>query len=103
MDILLVARRLTRRHPVLPNVESIVCRVDDIRVVGLTTLFEPRDEGIHHLIQRLQRAQSLAVEMVLVVNDGLISQREVLHPSASGWHLGVEIRRPWDLGIWKEI
>lgn len=72
VDIFFVATGLAGLQSVLPNVESIVAAVDYVRVVEYAVVFYPSDQTIDQFVDCLQGSETLAIEMIIIVNIGLV-------------------------------
>ena len=83
-DVFFETSGFARGHTVLTDMESVVRSVDDVGVVDLATFFKTRYQFFDQFVNSLQGTQSLAIVMILVVNDGLVLQRKVGYPAHSG-------------------
>lgn len=70
VDVLLDARRLSRREPVLADVEAVVRGVDDVGVVEQAQGVELRDDALDQLVDGLQGLDAPPVEEVHVGDLG---------------------------------
>ena len=77
VDVLLVAAYLPRLHSVLANVVGVVAGIDEIRILEDAIVLKTSDESVDQFVDCLQRAQTLTVEVVVVVYIGLVLPREV--------------------------
>lgn len=68
------------RQAVLANMVAIVGGVDDVRIVELAAGLKTRNQRVNKLVHALQSTQSLAVEMIVVVDCRLVLFREGLDP-----------------------
>lgn len=84
VDIFFNVAAFARREPVLANVETVVCRVDEVRVVQHCRVRrQTLDDGVDELIHRLQRLESFAVPVIVVVNLSMVQLPERLEVRCS--------------------
>ena len=86
VDVFLDGARLAGGQSVLPDVEPIVRRVDQVRVgqhLGGRRA-QPRYNAVHQLVHRLQRLDAPPVVVVVVVDNGLVLALQRLDPATAG-------------------
>lgn len=69
----------------LRDMESIVRGIYDKCIIDLPRLFESGDEIINQFINTLKSTKSLAVVVVIVINDRLIPVWLRMNPAYTGW------------------
>lgn len=118
-NIFVVAGRLAGPETVLTNMEPVVGREDHVGIVDGAALLQAINELVNHLVDALQRAQTLPVEVVLIVDDRLVLQGQVPdradagalgqsvratpYPGVQSYVKRVEVCRPRDLDILKKV
>lgn len=83
VDILLVATGLPRLESMLADMKTIVAAVNDVRILHEPVSFQTGEKTINHLVDCLQCAQSLSVEMIVVINICFILLLEFEEPIGS--------------------
>lgn len=83
VDVFFKATFFARAETVLADVETVVGGVDDVGVVENPGGFELLDDAFNELIYGLKGAETRAVEVVIVFNDGVIQLWECLNPGSA--------------------
>lgn len=94
VDVLLVPAALPRLQPMLPDVEPVVAAVDHVRILQDPMVRQPLDEPRDELVDGLQGAQALSVEVVVIRDVGRVLLREGVDPVRARRLLRVEVPRP---------
>lgn len=87
----------------LTDVISIVCRVEYVRVVQLSGVFELSNKPRQHLIDGLESPETLALVMIIVCDDCVVELGEVLDPTDTTRYRGVEALGARDDVVLEEV
>lgn len=83
VDVFLVGALFSWLKAVLPNVIAVVCCEDEICVVEYAVFFEAITQLSNHLIDSLERTQTIAIPFVVVLDVGLILAGELRDPRST--------------------
>jgi hypothetical protein len=97
------AALLAGMHPVLTDMIPVIRRVEYISVVQLSGRIENLDHLLHHLVHGLEGSESGTLELVIVLNDGVIQSRKILDPAHASLNFGVEVFRSGDVVILEQM
>lgn len=79
-DIFFKPACFPRRQTVLANMVAIVGGVDNVGIVELVAGLKTCNQRINKLVHALQSTQTLAVEMIVVIDGRLVLLGEILDP-----------------------
>lgn len=82
---------------------AVVGRIKDKSVVQEPFGFQLLHYSLYHFVHGLQGPQTRALELVIILDHGLVELREVLHPAHTAWSIGIKVGRPWDLVVFEEV
>lgn len=72
VDVLFVARGLAGHQPVVADVEAVVRRVHDVRVVQEVELLELVEDVVDQVVHGLQGLEAFSVEEVEILDDRVV-------------------------------
>lgn len=83
--IFLIAALLSRWQTVLSDVKAIVATIYQVRIVEDVMLVECLDNSLHELIDGLKSPKSQAIELIVVLDIGLVLSSQLANPTGTAW------------------